>query len=255
MQFVKSERMNVSELMKFNKNPYNRELNSKNVKNLKELILDMGEVIEPIVVNVLTGHEIDGHHRTEALFQLSSEGKLPKDFKVNVVKYKIPEEEEIDIIRSLQKGRPWTGYETHLSEIKRGNPYVIEAENFALSHTLCNDGKGKSKIRYSLALILRKDDNKLAKECSYTFTPQDVQLAHVVHNEVEEILNIIGWRQNHWLGGMICEWYKFRDLHPFNEWKKMIKRTRRKLEREPHSRRTDWHRIFSLVNSNIEFNK
>ena len=77
-------------------------------------------------------------------------------------------------------------------------------------------------------------------------------------NEMNEMLDIIGWpKRAHYIGPMAIQWHKYRDLHPYSEWRKMFKDKSDNVGfvRLPKENVKNWDVVFSTIHSYIDLKK
>lgn len=247
------------EVKEFGKNQRNRKVKPSNRAKIKKQMLESFDLIPPITVNTVTMNIIDGQTRWEAFIQLHEAGKIPSDWKLKVMFVSIDVGIEIDaIINANTNGFTWSCDDYFESYVKGEDPSYLKLYEFSKAHELTYDDtkkKKKIKFRYAAAIMEGRDCSDDLKLGTFTCTDEEVKEAHKIHDEMNEILDIIGWpKRAHYIVPMAIQWHKYRVKRPFNEWRKTFKELKDKayFQKMNHENQKQWSVVFGFVLSMIE---
>lgn len=259
-KFIKFQKLSFVQSLELGKNQRNRKIDKNNLYKIKKQMLESFDVIPPIIVNTITGNVIDGQTRKEAYSQLMAEGKLPKECMLKVMFVEIPEDEEIEaIINANTNSKNWSCDDYFDCYVKGDNVSYIMLKDFCTNHILTYDEKkNKMKFRYAAAMIKGRECQDELKHGSFTCTSDEILHGDMVHSELMDIIDILGLPMKvHWIGSMAISWNKFRDLHPYSEWRKMFKDKRDNVGfvRLPKENVKNWDVVFSTIHSYIDLKK
>lgn len=263
MKCVKTVKVAVKDLNKYNLHPCNRSVDKPHVNEIKRDILKYGieTFVHALIVSILTNILIDGQHRAQALYELYCEGKISGDLKVKVELYEMTPEEELREIRKLQKAKQWGLGDNIMSLISEGNENVIAMHKWGLEHELTQSNKGKTKIklRATYAFLKPSVDNNAMREGSFTITDEDIKDADRTHYEIKNILDALDIPSISDKSYMlITAWKKRRDKHShsFAEWKSILKRYKATIKKDySMSCQSGWENIFSHFGDKLEDEK
>lgn len=233
--------------------PYNRNLNSSHVNKLKKSIDKIGMMIN-ITVNDSTKHIVDGNHRTEAIFQLVQDEKLDENFKILVNIVDMSDDIERQIIQEIQhSSKHWTGHDHINMQYNIGNEHYKRLVDFAMSHNLTHKGD-KIIPRYAVSLIKRSSKNANVNKGDFTCTDEELAKAHIIHNEIEEMLNIFDMKCTAFTEPMISQWHDFREKtqkvtgkYNFKDWASVMKKKKNinMVSKSQKNNQEDWKKIFN----------
>ena len=209
-----------------------------------------GCVLQNLIINKRTMCLVDGHHRHQAIKELIAEGKLSNDVNVVVTFVDLSEEEEYETILMIQKNSKRWGEQDFIdTEIKNGNDNYKKFVDFAKSHELTYDTKKNTiRTRFAKALLNNGACNHTAiKSRNLVVTDDQIKLAHVVHDELKDICNILNINGFTFCEAMTAQWFKFREMLPFSDWKKGLKSTKSKIKNLNLTKQQDWESAFSTA--------
>lgn len=216
----------------------------------------------PLTVNERTGRLIDGQHRVRAIVKLIEQGKLPKNYRYDVMLIDISEEEErSEIINANINSKGWS----QMNYIKFYMEDVCDA--ISNSYTMLDEWcrrhkltapKSKNiapKFRYGAAIIKGMGCSIILKNGLFNVTPEELDEADKIHNELSDIIEAMGRvRIGYWLENMAISWFNARRNTDFNKFMKALKYTPtlNDVKRRPSISRRDWDYIFAFVKSQIK---
>ena len=215
----------------------------------------------PLTVNERTGRLIDGQHRVRAIVKLIEQGKLPKDYRYNVMLIDISEEEErSEIINANINSKGW-------SQINYIKFYMEDVcDDISNSYTMLDDwcrrhkltaqkGENNSpKFRYGAAIIKGMGCSSILKNGLFNVTPEELDEADKIHNELCEIIEAMDrLRIGYWLENMAISWFNARRNTDFKKFMKTLKNESIlcSVKGRPSNTRRDWDYIFAYVKSQI----
>lgn len=253
VKFIRFGLVNYSQSKSFGLNQENRVYNHAHLEKIKRQCEKSLDAMPPITVNTLTGHIIDGQHRTKAYQFLIENGRLPRNARIKVMYVEIPEEEEKQaIIDANTNSKNWSLDDYIASYAKAGIEYYVVLDNWCKSHVLTSDN-GKSKFRYGAAIIAGKRCQKELKEGNFNFTEEDLEKAENIHAEMLEIVQIFNLQgKGSWIESLASSWSTVRGMHDFKTWLKELKAKKQRLMKLPKSNSRDWDSIFSQVHLAID---
>ena len=262
-KFIKFDLVSFEETKNFGKNQENRAINHGHLQKIKTQCMVNPEMIPPITINTVTNHIIDGQHRLKAFQSLVADEALPSDSKIKVMFVEIPvDEEKTAIVEANTNSKNWSLDDYIASYAKAGIASYRALEEWCKEHVLCckftkNKETGEQNMvynyRYGAAILTGKRCSKELKSASFTFSDEDVSLAHEVHSEMLEIIGVFGLKGNGpWIEALAVTWHSYRRMHPFNEWLRELKNKKRSLMNMPKDNSKEWQAIFNSVNTAID---
>lgn len=229
------------------KNHQNRMINHGHVNQIKKAI-EAGDFpyMPPITVNEVTKNIIDGQHRAAAFIQSVKSGILPENSKLEIKLVSIPQEKEIEAICNANVNSKNWSVDDFIDSFTRGdNPRAMhysKLQEFCDNHTLLHK-EHTSKItgdpqnfkrnyRYAVAMLKGKDGKKMLKNGMLELNDVDIALGHMIHNEVESILEILNIKNGPITESFAIVWYDYRNKLSFSTWKKLFKKYKKKFNIE-----------------------
>ena len=215
----------------------------------------------PITVNERTGRLIDGQHRVRAIVKLIEQGKLPKDYRYNVMFSDIPEEEErSEIINANINSKGWSQMnyiKFYMEDVcdDISNSYIM-LDEWCRRHKLTAPKSENiaPKFRYGAAIIKGMGCSSILKNGEFKVTKEELDEAHIIHNELVEILKAMDRvRIGYWLENMAISWFTARRNTDFKKFMKTLKNESilNDVKGRPSNTRRDWDYIFAYVKSQI----
>lgn len=246
--------MSYVEVFNFNFNENNRDINSGNVKKLKDEYKKHGKFEYPIIVNECTGHVLDGQHRLAAFRTLVSSSDVADTSRIEVKFVNIPAGNEVEYIRNInQQSKHWTGNDFIASEIAMNNPHYISLKNFCASNDLLYGTNGKKteyKYNFGAAFITGGRTSGL-NNGKFQFTKEEYAEAAPRYKEIKSILEIIFGSANNVLrlDNIVSAWENFRYDKKISlpEWYSYFKKYKKTIRSMAHYSRKDWESIFNYV--------
>ena len=215
----------------------------------------------PLTVNERTGRLIDGQHRVRAIVKLVEQGKLPKDYRYNVMLIDISEEEErSEIINANINSKGWS----QMNYIK----FYMEdvCDDISNSYTMLDDWCRRHKLtaqkseniapkfRYGAAIIKGMGCSSILKNGLFKVTPEELDEADKIHNELCDIIEAMDRvRIGYWLENMAVSWSNARRNTDFKKFMKTLKNDSilGSVKGRPSNTKRDWDYIFAYVKSQI----
>ena len=202
----------------------NRTIDANHIKDLKNLIFANGiwDMLQAITVNILTNNVLDGQHRRALWMSLVEEGFLPADSKLYVSYIEVEPDKEVEYIHKLQRAKNWTIGTFVDSQVAIGNEDYRRLKDWCLAHSLTHTDKKSLHCNYRAAATMmngkrQEVDLKLG---NFKFSMKDAAKAEKVHNEMVEILKILGMTPGQAnLEALAAAWVKNRAAYSFKEWK------------------------------------
>ena len=215
----------------------------------------------PLTVNERTGRLIDGQHRVRAIVKLIEQGKLPKDYRYNVMLIDISEEEErSEIINANINSKGW-------SQINYIKFYMEDVcDDISNSYTMLDEWCRRHKLtaskseniapkfRYGAAIIKGMGCSSILKNGLFTVTTEELDEADKIHNELCEIIEAMDRvRIGNWIEYMAVSWFNARRNTDFKKFMKTLKNESilGSVKGRPSNTRRDWDYIFAYVKSQI----
>ena len=215
----------------------------------------------PLTVNERTGRLIDGQHRVRAIVKLIEQGKLPKDYRYNVMLIDISEEEErSEIINANINSKGW-------SQINYIKFYMEDVcDDISNSYTMLDEWCRRHKLtaskseniapkfRYGAAIIKGMGCSSILKNGLFTVTPEELDEADKIHNELCDIIEAMDRvRIGNWIEYMAVSWFNARRNTDFKKFMKTLKNESilGSVKGRPSNTRRDWDYIFAYVKSQI----
>lgn len=252
-KFIKFKFVSYRESLHFGLNQQNRVVNHSHLMKIMKQYLESFDIIPPIIVNVVTGHVIDGQHRLKAYQLLIENGQLSKDIKLKVMFVEVPAElEKETIINANCNVKTWSLDDYIASYAKAGIESYVALDEWCKNHSLSCEN-GKSKFRYGAAIVKGKRCSSELKNGSFTFTDEQLQKADNIHAEMVEIVDLFGLKgKGSWLESLAISWNAVREQHDFRTWMKELKAKKRRFMSVPKDNSRDWDNIFAQVHLAID---
>ena len=214
-----------------------------------------------ITVNERTGRLIDGQHRVRAIVKLIEQGKLPKDYRFDVMLINISEEyERSEIIDANINSKGW-------SQINYIKFYMEDVcDDISNSYTMLDDWCRRHKLtaskseniapkfRYGAAIIKGMGCSSILKNGLFTVTQEELDEADKIHKELCDIIEAMDRvRIGYWLENMAISWFNARRNTDFKKFMKTLKNESilGSVKGRPSNTRRDWDYIFAYVKSQI----
>ena len=214
-----------------------------------------------LTVNERTGRLIDGQHRVRAIVRMIEQGKLPKDYKFDVMFSDIAEEKErSEVINANIHSKGWTQFNYIQFYMEDVGDDI--AKNYKMLDDWCRrhkltapkSEKISPKFRYGAAIIKGMACSSILKNGLFNVTPEELDEAHIIHNELVEILKAMDRvKIGHWIESMAISWFNARCNTDFKKFMKTIKNESilGSVKGRPSNTRRDWDYIFAYVKSQI----
>ena len=214
-----------------------------------------------ITVNERTGRLIDGQHRVRAIIKMIEQGKLPKNYRYDVMLIDISEEEErSEIINANINSKGWS----QMNYIK----FYMEdvCDDISNSYTMLDEWCRRHKLtapksehispkfRYGAAIIKGMGCSSILKNGLFNVTQEELDEADKIHNEICDIIEAMDRvRIGHWIEYMAISWFNARRNTDFKKFMKTLKNESilGSVKGRPSNTRRDWDYIFAYVKSQI----
>ena len=215
----------------------------------------------PLTVNERTGRLIDGQHRVRALVKMIEQGKLPKNYRYDVMLIDISEEEErSEIINANINSKGWS----QMNYIKFFMEDVCEdisnsykmLDKWCRRHTL-TASKSENiapKFRYGAAIIKGMGCSIILRNGLFKVTKEELDEADKIHDELCDILEAMDRvKIGHCIENMAISWFNARRNTDFKKFMKTLKNESilGSVKGRPSNTRRDWDYIFAYVKSQI----
>ena len=215
----------------------------------------------PLTVNERTGRLIDCQHRVRAIVKLIEQGKLPKDYRYNVMLIDISEEDErAEVINAQINAKGWTQFNYIKSYMEDScddisNSYTM-LDEWCRRHKLTAPKSENiaPKFRYGAAIIKGMGCSSILKNGLFNVTPEELDEADKIHNEICDILEAMGRvKIGYWFEYMAISWFNARRNTDFKKFIKTLKNESilNDVKGRPSISRRDWDYIFAYVKSQI----
>ena len=214
-----------------------------------------------ITVNERTGRLIDGQHRVRAIIKMIEQGKLPKDYRFDVMFSDIPEEDErAEVISANINSKGWTQFnyiQFYMEDVCEdiSNSYKM-LDAWCRQHQLTAPKKEvqSPKYRYASAMMKGMGCSSILKNGLFNVTQEELDEADKIHNELCDIIEAMDRvRIGYWLENMALAWYNARRNTDFKKFMKTLKNESilASVKGRPSNTRRDWDYIFAYVKSQI----
>ena len=214
-----------------------------------------------ITVNERTGRLIDGQHRVRAIIKMIEQGKLPKDYRFDVMFSDIPEEDErAEVISANINSKGWTQFnyiQFYMEDVSEdiSNSYTM-LDPWCRQHQLTAPKKEvqSPKYRYASAMMKGMGCSSILKNGLFNVTQEELDEADKIHNELCDIIEAMDRvRIGYWLENMALAWYNARRNTDFKKFMKTLKNESilASVKGRPSNTRRDWDYIFAYVKSQI----
>lgn len=262
-KFLNFNLVSIEDTKNFGKNQENRAINHGHLQKIKAQCMANLEMMPPITINTVTNHVIDGQHRLKAFQSLVADEALPSDSKIKVMFVEIPVDEEKDaIVEANTNSKNWSLDDYIASYAKAGIVSYRALEEWCKEHVLCykfskdKETGEQNKVynyRYGAAILTGKRCSNELKSASFTFSDEDVSLAHEVHSEMLEIIELFDLKGNGaWIESLAVTWHSYRNMHSFKEWMKELKLKRGRFMKMPKDNSKEWEAIFNTAHGAID---
>lgn len=256
IKFVKFANVSLSEAKELTLNPLNRVVDDRHTDEIKRGMVDDFYAFDPIKVNIVTNHILDGQHRHKAFVELMEEHKLPEDTKLCVRFVEVPPEEEVSsFINANTNSKNWTTNDFFNVYYSMGTPSYVKLHDFCLEHLCTQDKNNTPLLRYAGSIIKGKNVEKQIREGRFVCTDEELEEGHKKASELEDIMKVMGKTKTaHWFQCMAQQWSKIRGSHSFSEWIRGFKYCTGlvNFNRLPYETNQDWFNIFSFVSGKIK---
>ena len=194
----------------------NRPLNKRHIKEIKEEFDNgqyHGKYVAPIRVNINNLNITDGQHRKVAFVESdSNEAYLRvifEDFPTN-------ESDAMDVVVDINSSTNNWGINAYENRLKAdGNKAILNIEEFGKSHKLTQKVNRSGEVvgyfpRYVYAIVLGRNATKEVKDGSITVTNKDLEFGEKIYDELEKLVNALGYEMNTWFESFAAAWYNVR---------------------------------------------
>ena len=214
-----------------------------------------------LTVNERTGRLIDGQHRVRAIVRMIEQGKLPKDYKYDLMFSDIAEEDErAEVINANINSKGWTQFNFIECYMKDADDDI--AQNYIMLDKWCREHqltapkrkKSSPKFRYGAAMMKGVSCTSILKNGEFKVTKEELYEAHIIHNELIEILKAMDRpTSGAWLEYMATAWYNERRDTDFSKFMKTLKKepTLSRAKGKPSNSRRDWEDIFTCIKKDM----
>ena len=239
----------------------NRMIDERHIKLFTDYTEQQLRNMPPITINERTGRLIDGQHRVRAIVRMIEQGKLPKDYRFDVMFSDIPEEDERkEVISANINSKGWTQFNFIESYMKDSDDNIaqnyIMLDEWCRTHKLTAPKRKKSspKFRYGAAMMKGVSCTSILKTGEFKVTKEELDEAHIIHNELIEILKAMDRPMSgSWLEYMATAWYNARRDTDFKKFMKALKNDSilSRAKGKPSNSRRDWDDIFICIKNDM----
>ena len=239
----------------------NRMIDERHIKLFTDYTEQQLRNMPAITVNERTGRLIDGQHRVRAIVRMIEQGKLPKDYRFDVMFSDIPEEDERkEVISANINSKGWTQFNFIESYMKDSDDDIaqnyIMLDEWCRTHKLTAPKRKKSspKFRYGAAMMKGVSCTSILKTGEFKVTKEELDEAHIIHNELVEILKAMDRPMSGaWLEYMATAWYNARRDTDFKKFMKALKNDSilSRAKGKPSNSRRDWDDIFICIKNDM----
>lgn len=216
----------------------------------------------PITVNTRTGRLIDGQHRVRAIIKMIEQGKLPKNYRFDVMLIDISEEEErSEIINANINSKGWSQInyiKFYMEDVcdDISNSYTM-LDDWCRRHKLTSPKSEKisPKFRYGAAIIKGMGCSSILKNGLFNVTQEELDEADKIHNEICDILEAMDRvKIGYWFEYMAISWFNARRNTDFKKFMKTLKNESilNDVKGRPSISRRDWDYIFAYVKMQMQ---
>ena len=239
----------------------NRMIDERHIKLFTDYTEQQLRNMPAITVNERTGRLIDGQHRVRAICKMIEQGKLPKDYRFDVMFSDIPEEyERKEVISANINSKGWTQFNFIESYMKDSDDDIaqnyIMLDEWCRTHKLTAPKRKKSspKFRYGAAMMKGVSCTSILKTGEFKVTKEELDEADKIHNELVEILKAMDRPMSgSWLEYMATAWYNARRDTDFKKFMKALKNDSilSRAKGKPSNSRRDWDDIFICIKNDM----
>ena len=194
----------------------NRPLNKRHIKEIKEEFDNgqyHGKYVAPIRVNINNLNIADGQHRKVAFVEsVSDEAYL----KVIFEDFPIDEIAAMDVVVDINSSTDNWGITAYANRLKTdGNKAILNIEEFGKSHKLTQKVNRSGEVvgyfpRYVYAIVLGRNATKEVKDGSITVTKEDLEFGEKMYDELEKLVDALGYEMNSWFESFALAWRNIR---------------------------------------------
>ena len=194
----------------------NRPLNKRHIKEIKEEFDNgqyHGKYVAPIRVNINNLNIADGQHRKVAFVEsVSDEAYL----KVIFEDFPIDEIAAMDVVVNINSSTDNWGITAYANRLKTdGNKAILNIEEFGKSHKLTQKVNRSGEVvgyfpRYVYAIVLGRNATKEVKDGSITVTKEDLEFGEKIYDELEKLVDALGYEMNSWFESFALAWRNIR---------------------------------------------
>jgi hypothetical protein len=204
----------------FNMYEDNRNLDKKHIAEIENDIDKepyKAKFISPLRVDINTMGVADGQHRLEA-FKRAWENGSKEIMKVIFEDYPISNEghDRMSIISRINGTNKNWGVTDHQHRLLiEGNTNMVNIAEFGKTHRLCQKKNKKGEVvdfypRYAYAILLGRNATKEVKDGSIKVSKQDLKFGEQINNELEHLVDSLGYEMNSWFESFAHAWYEIR---------------------------------------------
>ena len=194
----------------------NRPLNKRHIKEIKEEFDNgqyHGKYVAPIRVNINNLNIADGQHRKVAFVEsVSDEAYL----KVIFEDFPIDEIAAMDVVVNINSSTDNWGITAYANRLKAdGNKAILNIEEFGKTHKLTQKVNRSGEVvgyfpRYVYAIVLGRNATKEVKDGSITVTKKDLEFGEKMYDELEKLVDALGYEIDNWFESFAAAWYNIR---------------------------------------------
>ena len=194
----------------------NRPLNKQHIKEIREEFDNgqyHGKYVAPIRVNINNLNIADGQHRKVAFVEsVSDEAYL----KVIFEDFPIDEIAAMDVVVDINSSTDNWGITAYANRLKTdGNKAILNIEEFGKTHKLTQKVNRSGEVvgyfpRYVYAIVLGRNATKEVKDGSITVTKKDLEFGEKMYDELEKLVDALGYEMNSWFESFAAAWYNIR---------------------------------------------
>lgn len=194
----------------------NRPLNKHHIKEIKEEFDNgqyHGKYVAPIRVNINNLNIADGQHRKVAFVESTSDEAY---LKVLFEDLPIDEIAAMDVVVDINSSTDNWGIIAYTNRLKAdGNKAILNIEEFGKSHKLTQKVNRNGEVvgyfpRYVYAIVLGRNATKEVKDGSITVTKKDLEFGEKIYDELEKLVDALGYEMNSWFESFALAWRNIR---------------------------------------------
>ena len=226
--------LNYDEVKDFGRNQKNRLVEHKHQKEIVDTIkgktfnseqLVFG--LNPIIINPITKHILDGQHRWSAFIYCIEKNLINSDAHVLIGLWNCKEDEEIEIVQLLNtKTKNWSlndymesysTYDTSFNMLKmfcsmEEHPYLHKKITVKSDEDKNKTVIKKANYRYGAVLMKGKGCQAVLKNGTFDCSKDEFETAMSLYPEVIAIMEAFGYTKiGTWFEALTISWIKYRN--------------------------------------------